>query len=93
MRINHKKRKAVVRTAERNELILYATWDSQRGRHYVDVAERVDWPPPEGARIICRIDREDRHLMLDWAIELAKLGWPLKKIRQVCEGKKTQWKP
>lgn len=83
----------MTRTAERNELILYAVWDSQRGRHYVDVAEGAGWPPPEGARILCRIDREDRHLMLNWTIQLARRGLPLRKIRRACEGKKAPWKP
>lgn len=81
----------MVKISERNELILYAIWDSQRGRYYVDVAERVDWAPPEGSHVICGIDREDHRLMLDWAIQLVKLGWPLEKICQVCEGKKTQF--
>jgi hypothetical protein len=45
------------------------------------------------ARILCRIDREDRHLMLNWTIQLARRGLPLRKIRRACEGKKAPWKP
>ncbi len=68
----------------REELILYAQWDEERARHFIHVSEVSLWPPPVGAQVICRIDREDRELMLQWAIKRAKAGWPVERMRQAC---------
>lgn len=65
-----------------NELVLYAVWDAERRRYYIDTAERTEWPRPEDCAMICTIDREDRELMIDWAVKLAKRHVPLPVIRK-----------
>lgn len=74
--------KAVGGTSERNELILYAVWDVRRRRYWIDVVEATRWPPSVGAVAICRIDREDRGLMIEWAASRAKVGWTPKRLRR-----------
>ncbi len=74
--------KAVGETAERNELILYATWDARRRRYWIDVVEATHWPPSYGAVAICRIDREDRGLMVEWAAVRARAGWTPRRLRR-----------
>lgn len=69
---------------ERGELLLLAVWSARRRRYYIDVAEAAHWPLPDGARVICRIDREDRELMMDWAIKNAKSGKKIKALREAC---------
>lgn len=69
---------------ERGELLLLAIWSYRRRRYYIDVAEANYWPLPEGAVVICRIDREDRELMMEWAIKNAKAGKKIKALRKAC---------
>lgn len=68
----------------REELILFVIWDEERTRYFADVSEVVTWPPPVGARVICRIDREDRELMLQWCIKRARAGWSVQRMRRAC---------
>ena len=69
------------------ELILYAVWDAERQRYYADVLEaRSCEALPLKAKEICRIDHEDKSLMLDWAVSRARLGWTPKQMRSACGG-------
>lgn len=69
------------------ELILYAVWDAERQRYYADVLEaRSCEALPLKAKEICRIDREDKALMLDWAVSRARMGWTPKQMRRACGG-------
>lgn len=76
------------------ELILYALWDEDRQRYFVDSLEAKSCEAlPLKAIEICRIDREDRELMTDWAIDRARRGWPPEKMKRICEGVCRPWKP
>ncbi|MBQ8089787.1 MAG: hypothetical protein IJ822_03785 [Pyramidobacter sp.] len=70
----------------REELLMFAVWDADRHRWFIDVRDASLWPLPDGAVPVCRIDREDRELMMEQAVQLAKAGCAPAAIRRVLEG-------
>lgn len=75
------------------ELILYAEWDFERRRYRVDMMEVKSCEAlPLHAEEICRVDREDRWLMLQWGIDHARRRWSPQKMRRVCRDVRP-WEP
>lgn len=67
-----------------HEMILYATKDEKRGRYAVDIISRHELLPAY-AEVVSLIDAEDRELMLEWAIQMARSRKTPSQMRSLCE--------
>lgn len=70
---------------ERDALILYIVWSDEKKRWWVDTCRRSEVLPLESYEV-CRIEPEDRKMMIESVRHMIGEYYSLDEIRRACGG-------
>ena len=68
---------------ERDNLILYIVWSEEKKRWWVDTCRRSEALPLDSYEV-CRIEPEDRKMMIESVRNMIKDYFSLDEIRRAC---------
>ena len=66
--------------------IIYAQWNEERRRWWIDCCPMENYPLPEGAEIITRVEMEDVRMLKSELEIMAKKRMTLRRMRAWCDG-------